>query len=278
MNTEDAVAEISRLDASAEKLWTAFSRGKMRWRRWGKGPSLVLIHGGAGSWLHWIRNIERLALTHTVWVPDIPGFGDSDFPGEGYDADTLAPLVQLGIDELLGIEHYDLVGFSFGALVCGFVAAKRPAGLGRLVLVGANGLGLTSILPKTKSLRGALDDDERKAAWHFNLNAVMIHDPSQIDELAILIQSQVAPKDLVKNRKLILTDVLLSLAKEWSAPAYGIWGAKDVVYRDQLDRLKATMARLPLSRAIIVPDAGHWVQFERADEFNRLLSQILQNR
>jgi len=52
----------------------------MVWRVWGGGPPLVLLHGGTGSWMHWIRNIEELARDFTVVAPDIPGSGESASP------------------------------------------------------------------------------------------------------------------------------------------------------------------------------------------------------
>jgi pimeloyl-ACP methyl ester carboxylesterase len=42
----------------------------------GAGPTL-LLHGGTGSWTHWVRNIEPLARQFSVVVPDLPGMGES---------------------------------------------------------------------------------------------------------------------------------------------------------------------------------------------------------
>ena len=47
-----------------------------------------MLHGGAGSWTHWIRNIEAVAAAgRMACVPDLPGFGDSDVPPGNKDAD-----------------------------------------------------------------------------------------------------------------------------------------------------------------------------------------------
>ncbi len=101
---------------------------------------MVLLHGGAGSWMHWIKNIDALARSRTVWAPDIPGFGDSDLPADNLDADTLAPFVLEGALEVLRGERFDLVGFSFGGLVSALIAAQAPATLDRLVLVSVAAL------------------------------------------------------------------------------------------------------------------------------------------
>ncbi|MFZ4759001.1 MAG: alpha/beta fold hydrolase, partial [Burkholderiaceae bacterium] len=59
-------ALVAALDASARVERTPCGDGTMVWRRWGTGRPLVLLHGGAGSWNHWARNIGRLARDREV--------------------------------------------------------------------------------------------------------------------------------------------------------------------------------------------------------------------
>ena len=47
---------INRLDAFSERRDTPCGEGTMVWRAWGGGVPLVLLHGGFGSWTHWISN------------------------------------------------------------------------------------------------------------------------------------------------------------------------------------------------------------------------------
>ena len=76
---EAARGRIASLDARAERHDVDVGGGKrMAWRRFGEGAPLVLVHGGHGSWMHWIRNIEALSARHSLWIPDLPGYGDSD--------------------------------------------------------------------------------------------------------------------------------------------------------------------------------------------------------
>ncbi len=271
-----AAAEIARIDALSTHARTPCGPGlSMVWRRWGAGPHLVLIHGGAGSWMHWIRNVEVLAASHTVWAPDIPGFGDSDLPGEGFDADTLYPFVQSGLQELIGDESFDLVGFSFGALVAAFIAADRPANLRRLVVVSIASMGLLSENPVLKPMRGVTEPADREAILRFNLNALMLYDAASVDELAMAVQAASALRERVKNRKIVLTNILLQLCRQWQCPAYGIWGRQDLLYRNQIDKLMSVSATLGLADRVVIEDAGHWVQYEKAGEFNLLIEQML---
>lgn len=236
---------------------------------------MVLVHGGAGSWMHWIKNVEALAESHTVWAPDIPGFGESDLPGDNLDADTLFPHVLSGLNDLLQGEEFDLVGFSFGGLIAALIAAERPANLRRLVLVSVAAMGLFSENPVLRPMRGVTDPAERQEIFRVNLNALMLADPGTIDEIAIAVQSASASRERVKNRKLVLTDILLRLCREWRCPAFGIWGRQDMLYRNQVDKLMSVSSMLGLRDRIFIDGAGHWLQYEKADAFNRILLELL---
>jgi 2-hydroxy-6-oxonona-2,4-dienedioate hydrolase len=276
MNASEASDVIERLDSQATRIETRCGpSANMVWRRWGEGRPVVLLHGGAGSWMHWIRNIEPLAKTRAVWAPDIPGFGDSDLPSDELDADTLAPYVLQGALGVLRGARFDLVGFSFGGLVAGCIAAETPATLERLVLVSVAGMGLDLGRPVFKPLRGLTDPREMDDVRRFNLGALMLHHPASIDDLALAVQETSASRDRVKNRKLIFTDILLRLAQQWRCAAYGIWGRQDVLYREQFDQLTDRVDALNLRERVFLDAAGHWLQYERCEEFNCLLARFL---
>ncbi|WP_128422763.1 alpha/beta fold hydrolase, partial [Delftia tsuruhatensis] len=96
MNTPVA---IERLRARARRLTTPLSAarpddGHMVWHVWGEARAgvlpVVMLHGGSGSWTHWLRCMDALlAQGRQLWIPDLPGFGDSDGVPGGQDADTL---------------------------------------------------------------------------------------------------------------------------------------------------------------------------------------------
>jgi 2-hydroxy-6-oxonona-2,4-dienedioate hydrolase len=276
MNANEASELIENIENKAYRIETSCGSGKMIWRRWGEGRPVVLLHGGAGSWMHWIKNIESLAKTHAVWVPDMPGFGDSDLPSEDdLDADTLAPFVVQGANEILHGARFDLVGFSFGSLVAVAIAIDPPSTLDKVVLVSASGLGLFQGSPTMKSFRGVTDPHEKVEVIRFNLKAMMLHDSAGIDDLAIAIQQKSARRDRVKNRKLARTDFVVQNANRWRGPVYGIWGREDYAYRDQFSTLTDVVAQLNLREAIFIEGGGHWLPFERSDEFNDVLARVL---
>jgi pimeloyl-ACP methyl ester carboxylesterase len=102
----------------------------------GRGPDLVVLHGGAGG----IRDLddlrERLAPGRRTISPDQRGHGRSPDPGEmtyaAMAADTAALL------EELGVAGADIVGWSDGGVVGLLLARDRPDLVGRLVAISAN--------------------------------------------------------------------------------------------------------------------------------------------
>ena len=143
------------------------------------------------------------------------------------------------------------------------------------MLVSVAGMGLVLGRPVFKPLRGVTDPREMADVRRFNLNALMLHNPASIDDLALAVQEASAPRDRVKNRKLIFTDILLRLAQQWRCAAYGIWGRQDVIYRNQFDKLTDRVNALNLRERVFLDEAGHWLQYERCEEFNRLLARFL---
>ena len=115
---------------------------QVSWRQFGEasGEPLLLIHGGHGSWMHWARNIDALAQKFSLFVVDLPGYGDSSDPHFGEFGDMIAVTAQ-SITQLLGANTpFQLSGFSFGGLVSANLAAHGLS-VKSLALLGPGGHG-----------------------------------------------------------------------------------------------------------------------------------------
>jgi pimeloyl-ACP methyl ester carboxylesterase len=267
---------LEKLEETAASIHTDTGpASRMVWRQWGSGRPLVLLHGGAGSWMHWARNIGPLANQRSVWVPDMPGFADSDLPREGLDADSIAELVLAGLTSLLGDQPFDLAGFSFGALVASFIAARAPRGPERLVLVSAAGLGLLNVMPPIRPVMRVSNPLSRREVLRANLQSMMLHDPASIDDTAVTIQERSATRERVKNRKLVHTDIMRTLSPLWRCRSLGIWSQQDALYAHQFDRLQARVAEIGLTRSVFLDQGGHWLPYEQSDTINRLIAEFL---
>ena len=73
-------AEVSAVLQHARRVCTPCGQGDLVWHVWGgQGadpalPPLLLLHGGSGSWTHWLRNVLPLAASgRRVLVPRYAG-------------------------------------------------------------------------------------------------------------------------------------------------------------------------------------------------------------
>ena len=279
----DAPDEVRQLAAQARQRTTLCGTGDLVWHVWGTAQSgvapLVLLHGGSGSWTHWVRNIDTLiAAGRELWVPDLPGFGASALPPSGTDADALVEPLRAGLLALMGNQPVDLVGFSFGGLTAGLLLAAHPALAKRLVLVGAPAMGVVSKRQFELKAWRHLDDPEARLEVHrHNLAALMLHDPQQIDGFALGLHLANMRDDRMPRRRLSGTDILARSLPRIPCPVYAIYGRHDTLYRDYMDQLAgAYAAAAPDFRGMtLIEGAGHWVQFERASDFNAVLLTAL---
>lgn len=278
--SEKTRAFVDGVAAEANRVETLCGDGKMVWRVWGAGPPLVLFHGGYGSWTHWIRNILPLSRSFTVIAPDLPGLGESATPPEPHTAEGLARILVDGIDLVLPRgEPLHLAGFSFGGVLGGHVAAQLGDRVRAFTVVGSNGLGLIRQPTDLQRVPAGASPAEALSVHRHNLGALMIADPAKIDELAVYIQSENAPRGRVRSRRFSRADTLVRALPSVTARLDGIWGGRDATAYPHLAERAATLRSFQSeARFEIIEGAGHWVQYEAAGRFNPLLTEIVRSR
>ena len=276
MILEETVAVVEGVAAEAQRIETPCGDGSMVWRVWGSGPPLVLLHGGYGSWMHWIRNVLVLAREFTVIAADLPGLGESATPPEPHSAEGLARIIVDGLATILpGRECFHLAGFSFGGVLGGHVAAFLGEQVRGFTIVGSNGLGLPRQPTELKRQKPGGTVEELLAIAKHNLGVLMIADKDKIDDLAVYIQYMNAPRGRVRSRRFSRTDTLIQALPRVTAQLSGIWGGRDAGAYPYLDERKCVLEQIqPSLRFEIIPGAGHWVAYEAADRFNPILAEI----
>ena len=274
LNSDAAWKLLEAMDADAINHDVDHQGARIRWRQWGQGSPLVLIHGGHGNWMHWIRNIEALARQHTVWVPDLPGFGDSgNLTGAPHDPSRQQCLVDAlagSLNQLLGNETLiDVAGFSFGGLVAGQLAAQRQS-VRRLALLGTAGHGGERRQVAELVNWRLPDRDAMRAALRHNLASFMLHGLESVDELAMAVHETASRSTRFRSKSASRTSALIEVLESLHQPVLMVWGEHDVTAHP-LQAAEQLAQDRPEREWVIVPGAGHWVQYERHQEINQLL-------
>lgn len=274
----DPAAELARLEALATVIRTPCGSGSMVWRAWGQGEPLILLHGGFGSWNHWVRNVEFLAQHFRVIAADMPGQGDSDDPDHPYDADSLAAIVAEGVRQVVpGDEPLRMMCFSFGSIIGGVVAAS----LGDRVLtytgVGAAGMGDRG--PATRQMIRITPDmpeEEQVRLRRHNLGILMFADEANIDPLADHIQEINMARNRIRSRPISLSDRLSRTFPLIKGRINLIWGSEDVTAVGFFEPRHAALKAIQPEAGIAMRDGvGHWVQYEDAEWFNPVALDLL---
>jgi len=270
---ESAPTFIAELESRAQRHDVGFEGGHVTWRRFGEGAPLVMLHGGHGSWLHWARNIAALAVGHAVWLPDLPGYGESAAPPRP-TLDSIVDTTCRTLDALIGVgTPISLAGFSFGGLVAAHLALRRGC-VTRLALLGPAGHGgPRRPRGELRSWREAHKKQDRAAlceVMRHNLLMHMLYDAGTVNDLAVAIHIAACLRTRFRSKRISRSGGLSDCLARYVGPVLLVWGEHDVT----ADLLTAAVA-LGLGRegrrTHIVPEAGHWVQFERADAINALL-------
>ena len=274
--SEATKALVEGIAAEAQRFETPCGEGSMVWLGWGSGPPLVLLHGGYGSWSHWIRNVLPLSRSFRVIAPDLPGLGESAIPPEPWTAEGLAAIIVAGLDQIVPRgDELRLAGFSFGGVIGGSVAAQLGDRVRSFTVVGSNGLGLVRSPTPLRRVPPEADEAEEFATHRYNLNQLMIADPEKIDELALYLQQTNHGRARMRSRRFSRSGALVEALPKVRARLDGIWGERDATAYPHLDERASILRGIqPAARFAVVPGAGHWVQYEAADRFNTLLAEF----
>lgn len=126
-------ASLFFLDAPTEIADIGSAR--VAYRRFGSGPSLLLVHGFPLSGFTWRKLLPELSKRYTCYALDLPGMGETEwteatdfsFPGQGR---TLKAFV-----DRLGIERYHVIAQDTGGTFARFLALEDPSRTASLALI-----------------------------------------------------------------------------------------------------------------------------------------------
>src|SRR5436190_7548496 len=252
---------------------------RMAVHRAGRGPDVVLFHGGMGSWKHWIRNIEPLATRFTVHALDHPSYGASaSVPREMTGAAYLDLVHELFVEMFPGDAPLRFAGFSFGGAIAAHLARRLAPRVTHLCLVSPAGFPARKFGDRPiRSYKEAGGDEKlfREICRH-NLGVNMLSDPASITEEAVDIQAEGVRRTRFDSRKVSAGATLLGDLAHLACRIRVLWGARDDSNFRPADLLigeirAAVGGTLDLHR---ISAGGHWGAYENAPEVNRLMLEF----
>lgn len=256
---------------------------KIHYHEAGTGPALIMVSGtgaGATAWGQNKYNIEDLSRHFRVILYNPPPVGLSDktitsnAPRHAFYAKIL-----LDFMDTLGIERAHLYGGSPGGLQVIKFAVEYPQRAGKLILQCVPGIGPSLFTPWPWEGARLTQVVAREPTYENVVEQIksMVPREDKRSEEIIMDRYQAAIDQETNEARKRITGPMENLVPELpkiSQPTLVIWGLHE---RDvPLDFGLKLSIMIPNARFHVYGDGcGHFPQYERAKEFNRLVTDFL---
>lgn len=258
------------------------------------GRLLILLHGFPEFWRSWIRQIEPLAEEgYYVLAPDQRGYNLSDKPLDpaAYNLDELSKDIA-GLIQAAGRQKAVVVGHDWGGVVAWWLGIHHPEMLDRLVILNA---------PHPAVMRQMLasnPDQIRRSSYAFFFQlpwipeAVSRNNDWEMVEKALRETSMpgtFSAQDFEYYRQAWWKKGAFTAMLNWyranvrylaetpkeariSIPTLLIWGTQDFALGQHM--AEPSIETCDQGRLVLVEDATHWVQHEKAEQVNQLIIEF----
>ena len=255
---------------------------RTRYLEAGKGPALILVHGGgpgADAWSNWRKTLPALSKRFRVLAYDVVGFGLTDKPDStGFVYSQEARVKHLiAFIEALGSSPLSLIGNSMGGAVGLGTCIARPDLVDKLVLMGSGGLitqvnanlkAAITYTPSLENMRRALQLLTREG---FEIEPEVVEYRYGLScDPAALAAYTAGMEWVVERGGLFYPEEEISQIKN-----------KTLIIHGKLDRVVPPEMGwrfcnlIPNAWFHLMPDCGHWAMIEQPEEFNTITNWFL---
>ncbi|WP_343681613.1 alpha/beta hydrolase [Acinetobacter baylyi] len=203
-------------------------------------PTLILIHGLAGSRDNWNRVAHNLTPYYHVIIPDLPAHGDTKIPN---DFDLSIPNLTEKLRRFAEAGHFEknvhIAGHSMGGAIALLYTAQYPLETKSLLLVDSAGVFKTANTPYLKDPNLLNNLVVKKTGDFDKLFKLATASPPFIpvelkteQEKLMIAQSKNTQKmvdQLVAMSKIYTPDTFAIATKSIDVPTYIIWGDQDKI-------------------------------------------------
>ncbi|MFW6264417.1 MAG: alpha/beta fold hydrolase [Cyanobacteriota bacterium] len=220
-------------------------------------PVVILVHGLVLASRYMIPTAELLASKYRVYVPDFPGYGDSDKPDKVLELPELADVLAQWMDAV-GIKQAIMLGNSFGCQIIAEFTLRHSERIAGAILQGP------TIDPNARSLSEQL--------WRFALNAPY----ERASQLPIQVRDYAAaglPR-VIRTIQMAFADRIEAKLPYMTIPTLVVRGDKDPVvpqgWTEEVVRL------LPNGKLRIVPEGAHTLNYSKPKELAAICDHFTQ--
>lgn len=240
------------------------------------GPVLVLLHGFGSSKENWSFLAAKLRRDYYLLIPDLAGFGDSDFnPDADYRMAAQADRIAQWLGQL-GVEKAHVAGSSMGGAIAAQLASRHAQLVDTLCLMNAAGVPGRHLTQMESGIAAGVNYlAPTQPSDAYLVFAIALHRRQRV--LGTLLGFFMA--GVMSHRKVVndfifsqlidsLKDTYLSLSGI-KAPTLVLWGDTDQVLN--VSCADQFCEQISGAKAMILPSVGHLPMLEEPSLTARVL-------
>lgn len=251
------------------------------------GNVLLFIHG-LGSYLKaWDRNISELKNHFRCIALDLPGYGKSSKQIHSGDVSFYVEIIHEFIKNL-NLQNVSLIGHSMGGQIVSAYTIKHPKQIIKLILAAPAGFETfdqeeIDLIKKIISPEILFKTSDNQIRLNYQFNFFKM--PSEAEEM---IADRVAirnDKDFYNHCTIVsnsffglLNEPVFNQLKEINTPTLIFFGKEDLLIPNKSIHQTTTegiavrgSSQIRKSKLILLKECGHFLQYEKPDEFNTQL-------
>jgi pimeloyl-ACP methyl ester carboxylesterase len=260
----------------------------------GSGDSTLLFVHGLGSNLQaWKNNIDTLRHQYRCIAIDLPGYGKSSKESYPFSMQFFGKAIQ-DFTKNMGLEKPTLIGHSMGGQASIHAALAEPDLFSNLILVAPAGFEQFSEAEKiwfknvyTPELIKMTPVEQIKKNFEINFYQMP-------DDALFMIEDRLKMRETTEYDYYcamipqcvygMLTEPVFDRLPELSTRTLVVFGANDALIPNKFMHPELTTEgvanagknQIPEAQLVLLDEAGHFVQWEQAAAFNKLLTQFIQ--
>jgi pimeloyl-ACP methyl ester carboxylesterase len=243
-----ATVESRWIDVGGLRIHTRVTEGLAE----SGAPIVVLVHGVGVASPYFVPTMQQLAPHFQVFAIDLPGFGRSDKPSHTLSIAELADALAAWL-RAEGLERPILLGNSVGCQVVVDFAARYPEHLSCLILAGPT------------------MDPEARTAWQQIVRWLRNARSERLSQVPLSVRDywQCGIRRLIGTFRCALDDHIEEKLPRVRVPTLVVRGSQDTIVPQRWT--EEAVRLLPQGRLVVIPGAGHTVNYNSPVELARVV-------
>ena len=256
--------------------------------------TLLFIHGLSSTLDAWKKNIQGLKDDYRCIAVDLPGYGKSSRNSTNYSLSDYGGMLQEFIKKK-DLKNVILVGHSMGGQIAMHTVLNYPEDFQKLILIAPAGIETfteqeATLMKASYTPVMVVNTTNDQILANYKLNFFEFPEDAQqmVDDRIRIKSAQDFPayaEVVVNNIHAMLDEPVIDRIKEINIPVLMIWGANDMLIPNKYlhpsesieNLIKLSEEKFSDLEVEVIDKAGHFVNFEKAEEVNSEIREFLKN-